>query len=215
MLGTSSGRTRVAPIRSIVGAAVTLFVLSACSSGDPTPPASATPTQPVSSPTADAMTQTYTSAMLRYGISYPDGWTLTEATEPWVFGGEGDEVGDGTVDEFRSPGPSAFFVSSQEIPAGMTLGQWIPTYTGGGPYPNLACWPPPKTWEAIEIAGHPAKEHGGESTCNFTEAVTVADGRAYVFTATPNVEECCGTFDPELFDAFLASVSIPGDAAAS
>jgi len=152
--------------------------------------------------------------MLRYQISYPDGWTLTMATEPWLFGGEGDEVGDHTVDEFRSSGPAGFFVSSQDIPAGMTLHQWLPTYAGEGPYPNPTCWPPPKTWKTVDVAGHPAREHGAVTLCNFTEAVAVVDGRAYVFTATPNIEECCGTFDPKLFEAFLATVRFPGDAGA-
>jgi hypothetical protein len=158
------------------------------------------------------MTQTHGSSLLKYRISYPDGWTVTTATKPWVFGGQGDEAGDPTVDEFHSPGPAAFYVSSQQLPPGMTLPRWIRAYMGGGSSWNPACWPPPATWPTMHIAGHVAKVHGGVSYCNFTEAVTVVDGRAFVFTASPDLERCCNTFDPYLFQALLATVKFPGDA---
>jgi len=206
-----------------------MLVMIACSSGGQTSPPSPTPVQASptqslppnpfqSSPTSPgpipAMTQTHTSSFLRYQMSYPAGWTLySEATKRWVFGGEGDEFGDRTVDEFHAPGPAAFAVSSQEIPPGMTLRQWVRAYMGPGPSANPTCWPPPASWETTDIAGHTAKVHGGSVSCNFREAVTIVGGRAYVFSGLANRKRCCDYFDPGLFDAFLATIRFPGAAA--
>ena len=207
--------TRVTSTLACAASAMAILVMSACSSGGHPSPVSSTPTpiQPSPSP-IPPMTQTHASSFLRYQISYPAGWTLySEATKPWVFGGKGDEAGDPTVDEFHAPGPAAFYVSSTKIPPGMTLRQWVRAYMGPGPSSFPACWPPPALWEATDIAGHPARVHGGSATCNFTEAVTVVDGRGYVFTATPNRKRCCDSIDPALFAAFLATIRFPGDAA--
>jgi hypothetical protein len=114
------------------------------------------------------------------------------------------------MDDYEAPGRPAFVVSSQEIPAGMTLARWIPTYMRG--QPPSACWPAPKDWPRLRIAGHPARLRGNSPQCSdATEAVTVVGHTAYVFTGYTNAS-CCQLFNMALFKAFLASVKFPADA---
>jgi hypothetical protein len=151
--------------------------------------------------------------MLKYRISYPAGWTLTKATKRWVFGGTGGEPASSMVDEFHSTGKPYFYVASQQLPTGMTLLQWIRAYEHdrGPPYLNTQCWAAPGKWTTTHVAGHLAKEHGGYY-CDFTEVVTVVDGRAYVFRGSPNYQRCCTFFDQTLFQALMASVTFPSGA---
>ena len=90
------------------------------------------------------------------------------------------------MDDFLppSPDPGEFTVVSQPIPATMTQDAWFAKYLLGG-FTN-GCFPPRAQWESISITGHPAGLHGGMAQCNFTEAITIVDGRAYIFTASPN-----------------------------
>ena len=91
---------RVTSTHTLAASAMAVFMLIACSSGGQTSPTSSTQTQPTPTTPTPAMTQTHASSLLRYQINYPAGWTLfSEATKPWVFGGQGDEFGDRTVDD--------------------------------------------------------------------------------------------------------------------
>jgi hypothetical protein len=192
----------------------TAAATSGASPADPTGPATATASPvackaPAHPTHASHEARTHTSGLLRYQMDYPAGWRLTRACSQWRFGHDGDEAGDGTTDVYRSPRES-FVVSSQAIPAGMTLAEWLPTYAGGKGS-NPTCWPPPTSWPTTRIAGHPARLHGEDLYCNFTEAVTVVGDRAYVFTGMAG-KKCCHVFDMARFTAFLASVTFPADA---
>jgi hypothetical protein len=160
---------------------------------------------------AATVTRTHSSSRLRYQLEYPAGWRLTKACRPWRFGEPGDQSVPGTTDVYQSPGRPAFVVSSEAIPAGMTLARWLPTYVPAGP-PMPPCWPAPRDWARLRIAGHPARLRGQNVYCNATEAVTVVGRRAYVFTGYPNGHGCC-LFDQARFNAFLASVAFPSDTA--
>jgi hypothetical protein len=191
--------------------------------GAPSRASSATPTAPTtaadatSSPLACVAHQhvnhaagvrrTRSSRLLKYQMAYPAGWRLTTACRRWRFGEPGDQSVPGTIDDYESPGRPAFVVSSQEIPAGMTLMQWLPTYMRG--QPPSACWPAPNDWGKLRIAGHPARLRGGNSVCSdATEAVTVDGRTAYVFTGYTNAS-CCTVFNVALFKTFLDSVKFP------
>jgi hypothetical protein len=159
------------------------------------------------------LTAEFKSTQHGYAIKYPATWTATAATAPWVFGEDGDVPGDATTDLFRSPATAGLVVSSQALLAGMTEEDWFAAYLQDpGIHPE--CFPPRADWEPITIGGQPAGVHGGLAACLFTEAVAVVDGRAYVFTAYPNLEVSVrSVFDRALFDLFLSTVEFhPGDA---
>jgi len=156
---------------------------------------------------AATRTRTQTSRLLRYQMDYPAGWRLETACRPWHFGEPGDQSVPGAMDVYQSPGRPAFVVSSQRIPAGMTVAKYLPTYMRGQP-PNEFCWPEPRRWPVLHIAGHVARLRGQNTFCNVTEAVTVVGDRAYVFTGYTNRHGCC-LFNQARFDAFLASVTFP------
>jgi hypothetical protein len=153
------------------------------------------------------MKKTYTSPLLKYQMSYPARWTLKSATHPWLGGPRGDRAGRHS-DEYDSPGRKAFLVTSQQVPAGMTDRQWFQEYDTSGE--TGTCWPPIAQWQTTTIAGHTAWLHGGTSWCDFIEAVTFVNGRAYVFTGSGGAQ-CCHRFDQGEFESFLATVKFPGD----
>jgi hypothetical protein len=189
-----------------------LLVAAACSSSSSTPPATdVAPTSP--SPSGPAMTQEHTSTLIGYRMKYPEGWTVRPATRPWIYGKEGDEGGDGTTDVFRAPGPERFLVSSQALPGGMSDRAWLRYYTAGGRSTNPQCWPPLDAWPTMTIAGQTAYVHGQDANCNFTEAIAIVDGRAYVFTGFPSTKDCCSLFDQDLFDAFVSTITFTPESA--
>jgi hypothetical protein len=214
MARSVASRTWVVSIVAI--AALMVITLGGCSNGGhSTAGASQSPASQSSSPPSQStslhMTKTHVSHRLHYQMSYPSGWTLKSATQTSVHGQQGGGRGDPTVDEYDSPGPAAVVVSSEKLPAGMTGQQWLRAYATGGP--PTACWPPAAQWGKLKIAGHTARLHGGLVWCNFIEAVTVADGRGYVFTGSPSTH-CCHTFSQDTLMAFLATVRFPGDGTA-
>jgi hypothetical protein len=152
--------------------------------------------------------QTYTSSVLGYQMSYPQGWTLVnQATKPWVHGHDSDKERKGTIDRYLSPEEAEFTVSSQAVPPGMTAEDWLHDYIGSNSLFFPRCWPRLFLWPKVTIDGQTARLHGKDPFCNFTEAVAIAGGRAYVFRASPG-PTCCSMFDPALWDAFISSVKL-------
>jgi hypothetical protein len=99
-------------------------------------------------------------------------------------------------------------VSSQALPAGMTEDKWFAAYLTGASPLHPECNPARAQWEPITIAGYAAGVHGGLTQCSFTEAVAIVGGRAYVFTAYPNLDApSAAIFNRALFDAFLVTVA--------
>jgi hypothetical protein len=154
--------------------------------------------------------RTRSSSLLRYRISYPAGWHLCKATSAWVFTGSVFRPAVAQSDVYRSPGRQAFLVSSQKLPRGMSSRQWLRSYVGDGVDTSSTCWPAPADWPTTRMAGHVAYLHGEDLFCDFTEAVTFVDGRAYVFTGSAG-NPCCRVFDMTRFKAFLATVRFPSD----
>jgi hypothetical protein len=152
-------------------------------------------------------TRTHTSKLLQYQIDYPAGWRLTTACRPWRYGELGDQDIPGTMDTYQSPGRPAFVVTSQRIPARMSVAKYLPVYMNGQPTDPF-CWPDPPRWPVLHIAGHVARLRGHSTYCDVTEAVTVVGDRAYVFDGDTNRHGCC-LFNQARFDAFLASVKFP------
>jgi hypothetical protein len=211
MIGSKASKTWVVSILAI--AALMVITLGGCSNGahSTTDPTHTQTTPTASSVSPAGLTQTHTSSRLQYQMSYPAGWTLKAATRPWVYGKAGGERGDSNVDEYDSRGASAIVVSSQKLPSGVTGEQWLRAYDANAE--AGACWPPLAQWPTTKIAGHTAWMHGGGSYCNFVEAVTVVNGRAYVFTGSAS-PHCCHRFDQGEFRSFLATVKFPGDGTA-
>jgi len=198
-------RAGLAAIAATIALAVTVPFLAGFgrSSSDNTPVTSSPSSH---GPVLDA---TRTSHLLKYTMSYPASWRVRTATRPWVFGKPGDGATSPTTDLYRSRGGEAFYVSSQRLPPGLTAHQWLHHYQRQGLHqaPVLSCWPSLPQWTSGSIAGRRAWVHGGEE-CNFTEAVTFAGHRAYVFTGAASLSQCCSLFDPKLFAVFLDSVQL-------
>ena len=141
-----------------------------------------------------------------YSIRHPVAWTVAAATAPWPYP-PGADYPKGAIDEFlpAPPDPGDFVVTSQAIPAGVSDDAWFTAYIQD-PFRN-GCFPARAQWQSITIGGHAAGVHGDMTQCNFTEAVAIVGGRAYVFTATPNKTTISGVIYPRnLFDALLSTV---------
>jgi hypothetical protein len=137
----------------------------------------------------------------------PPGWTDSPAAPPWAWQGS-----PGTALELIAPAidpeRGALFIASQGMPAGMTPAKWWADYlrsdAGGGP---AECFPTSQSgYRTTTVDGQTAYVHGGLAACSFTEAIVLADGRAYQVTAFDNLDESPGVFDPELFAAFLSTI---------
>ncbi len=178
----------------------------AASSSAPVP---ARPSRPAAaSPSAAyALANTFTSPVYGYRIAYPARWHVTPAARPWTYG---SEATDSRVDVFRSPGNEVVTVTSQRLPAGVTAARWSAAYLPApGDTPRPECFPRPEAWQPVTMDGLAAGVYGGEFGCNFTNAVLVTAGRAYVLHATPDADHVStAIFDRGLFDAFLASIRL-------
>jgi hypothetical protein len=89
----------------------------------------------------------------------------------------------------------------------MTEDEWFAAYLTGTSSLHPECNPARAAREPITIAGYAAGFHGGLAQCSFSEAVAIVAGRAYVFTAYPNLDAPSGLiFNRALFDALIATV---------
>jgi hypothetical protein len=208
-------RRRLLRSDAIAALVLVASALAACSqSGSVRATASASPTRGSAAP-LPALTQTFTSPLNAYSISYPAGWSVQPATKRWKYPRPGPENpaegSDILRDPTRSgiaPGNPGWGISAMAIPAGMSDAEWLDWYIHLIGTSN-SCNPPHSAYKPIVIDGHPAGVHGGWIGCNFTEAVVVADHVGYVFVATPNLDS--GTdqvYPPALFDAMLHSVHL-------
>ncbi len=157
-------------------------------------PRSGVPAQPGGSPAsstrptlseAPVATSSFTSPTYGYTVSYPKGWTVTRATTAWTNGKNG--LGDpGVSDIFQSPGKPRVLVAAQQIPSGWTTARWEADFMPNPvPSQQAACFPSPKDWAPVTVAGHPGGLLGRVSWCGFTEGVVLIGGRAYVIRGEP------------------------------
>jgi hypothetical protein len=152
---------------------------------------SASPSPSVSPP--PSLTETFTSAMHGISVSYPSGWKLQPATEPWTSGlVQGESPYADVIYEKESD--SAFIaVASQQL-AGKTLDRWATDYLA-----QLNCVPK----EPVTVDG----ASGVLADCeDGPHALVSIEGRGYLIWLY-RVD------DPAWFPAILATVQLhPEDA---
>ena len=177
---------------------------SASPSPTPAPTATLKPSpSPIAAPT---LTQTFTSQMHGFSVSYPEGWTARAATEPWT-----DRPG---VPQFLHPG---FDVLQDPVRNG-ELFLWITSRPIGDSTPEdwvaamMAAWGCTTT-EPIAVDG--ATGLIGAKGCYELAAVTTA-GRGYqigLYTPLTGERQTYPSYDRAWFEEVLATVQLqPMDA---
>jgi len=162
-----------------------------------------------------ALTETFTSPLNSYTISYPDGWSVHPATNRWTYPLPGPNTPAQGEDELLDPhsagvlpGTPGWGISAQVIPAQMTDSEWLSWYVGQIGT-STSCNPPLSRYQPVVIDGHPGAIHGGLVGCNFTEAVVVANHVGYIFAAYPNTTSATDqVYPPALFAAMLNTIHL-------
>jgi hypothetical protein len=175
---------------------------------------------PAPTPIDTATWRPFISMRGGYSAGFPTDWATTPASAPWTLAtiATDDEARfdhfapkDGLLIQgslWRSVDITA---ASMAMPAGMTEEQWLDTYRppsiDRSPAGPSGCVKPWSEWTAVSIDGHPGWL---DVACQFAEATTFFNGRAYVFTLY------VGGIDQsmeDLFTAFLGTVHLdPGSA---
>lgn len=186
----------------------------------PTPSASASPSEgapstqpPRPSPTPIDPTAwtSFTSARHGYTARYPGDWVLTLATAPATLSDLTGAV-DAVFDHVKTSGPADEILGvSTKLPSGMSEADWIAAYrqpvvdTFGA-----SCFPPPDQWKPVTVDGHVGGLYVG---CNYVEATTFVDGRAYIFTLARPLGFAATPATEDLLRAFLSTVTVDPAAA--
>ena len=140
-----------------------------------------------------ALTETFTSAMHGISVSYPSGWKLRPATEPWT---SGHVLGDSTFADiiYEKESDSPFIAVASQPLAGKTLDAWATDYLA-----QFSCVPT----EPVTVDG----ATGVLSDCpEGPHALVSVEGRGYLIWLY-RVD------DPAWFPAILATVQLhPEDA---
>jgi hypothetical protein len=134
--------------------------------GSPSPSSgSASPNPSVSPP--PALTETFTSAMHGISLSYPSGWNVRPATEPWTSGlVQGESPYADVINQRESD--SAFIAVASQPLAGRTLDAWATDYMA-----QFTCVPT----EPVTVDG----ASGVLSDCaEGPHALVSVEGRGYV-----------------------------------
>jgi hypothetical protein len=189
-------------------AAILAVLLGACAGLGSQPTSSPEPTatpeatsHPTPSPTsAPPLTQTFTSTLHGFSMSYPEGWTAQAATEPWT--GAQVNFGEPPADTLYDPTlTDHLFLSMASQPIGdSTPDDWVAEHlfecTGSEP-----------------TAVDGATGLIGAGDCN-TVAVTI-DGRGYVISLYTSGDEAwlSSTYDRAWFEEVLATVQLHPEAA--
>jgi hypothetical protein len=135
--GVRSVRQGAAAVGLVGAAGLAVLALAAIVGGPPSQVASPT-NSPAASPLASTrpsatprpqipLTERFDSAVNRFSISYPAGWTVKPATKAWAYGSS-LTLADPTVDVLRAPdGRTSLYVTSLAIPRGVTESIWART----------------------------------------------------------------------------------------
>ena len=192
---TSSLEAHMDRIVRVAAPLAVVLVVAACAAGSPSPSAVATPEaapsatdspvateqapsasaapSPAGSPTA------FTSNIYGYSLMVPAGWTTVAAMLEWD--GKGMPSHDvAEADQFVSPGPaSSWFLgatSSNDLAAEVKVGiAGIATDHGD------TCPPVPASQDPIKIGAEPGVLLSYDCGILINTAITVHDGRKYVF----------------------------------
>lgn len=176
---------------------------SSLPSPSPSSPATIAPSPTSAGP---ALTETFTSDIHGISISYPDGWAITAATEPWTTSGPPtltDPAGDFVYDPARGQGHLFLALASQPL-SGMSPDEWASDLVA-----LLECGPT----EPVVIDG---AEGVIATDCHM--ALISTDGRGYVILLYVSGDDpgLGDIFDRRWFEDVLATVELrPEDAVPS
>jgi hypothetical protein len=132
-----------------------------------------------------------------YTVRYPDAWTVTTATEPWLAGAS--EFWDDPNGDRIESADAGFRGGSQKLAAGQTADAWLTVYLGSGP--PVQCG----TVEQIPLGGTKATidlngcRGQGRLGGRVYDVALVTGGRGYNFTME-------GAVDHAFLLAMLATV---------
>ena len=172
-------------------------------------PTAAPTTTPTSAPapSAPALTQTYTSRMNGFSMSYPAGWVARAATEPWTDRPGAAQYADPGVDVLQDPNPDSnlfLYISSRAV-GKSTPGAWIAGHVAA----SEGCTPT----ESITVDGASGVF---SNTCALVFVTTAARGyriALYTPTAGEHAALDVAPYDRSWFEAVLATVRFhPEDA---
>jgi hypothetical protein len=166
----------------------------------PTPTPEPTPSLPASPP---PLTQTFTSALHGYSVSYPEGWTAEAATEPWTASTFPLSFTVPQVDWLYDPDLEAsLFLAIASQPIGdSTSEDWLAEQMGS----EEGC--DTTASQSITVDGGT-----GLSATDCTMAVVTADGRGYWIQLYTG-DEAPVSYDRAWFEEVLATVQLhPEDA---
>ena len=187
------------------GAALaSVAVLAACAGGQSTGTSAPLTTPSTASPSGVGLTEAFTSQLHGYSVMYPDGWSVTPATEPWASGAPPNVWGAPTLDDLHGS-TVRLVAASQPLAAGQTEDSWLTTYASQG-----ACeGSDPTAWPTISVGGHDGvmsadgcEAMGGTIVAGglLFDVVVFVDSRAYNFTID-------GDTDRAFVEAILATVT--------
>jgi hypothetical protein len=172
----------------------------------PTPAATPAPTfPPAPTPTPyvpPALTETFTSDIHGFSISYPAGWATQAATAPWTDAGFTNFLlpqGDFLYDPVRTD--HLFLEAASQPLGGASFAEWSAAMLA--PEPDCAATEP------VVVDG----ADGVLSVCNW--ALVARDGRGYLFALYTSSDDAdLQSFDGQVwFDEILATVQLrPEDA---
>ncbi len=178
-------------------------------SPSPTPAPTATPEPSPSPIAAPPLTQTFTSQMHGISVSYPDGWTIEAATEPWTDAPNSHSFDNPQDDHLKHPAweTTEVFMTLASQPIGDTSPEdWIAE--------QMAQWVEVEGCTAYEpIAVDGATGRIGGEGCDL--AVVTTDGRGYwiALRAWNKEQSAVAPFDRAWFEEVLATVRLhPEDA---
>ena len=154
----------------------------------------------------------FTSGRHGYSARYPADWALTPATAPATLANLTGAVA-AVFDHFKSSGAPAdeFLGVSTKLPSGISEADWIAAYRKPvvDAY-GASCFPPPDQWKPVTLDGHKGGLYIG---CNYVEATTFVDGRAYIFTLGRPLGFPATAATEDLLRAFLSTVTVDPAAA--
>lgn len=175
---------------------------------DPTPAATPEPTPlPTATPepSAPPLTQSFTSPLHGYSVSYPEGWTAQAATEPWTASTFARLFGEPHADFLYHPTlTDHLFLTIASQPIGdSTPEDWLAERIEG----DEGC----TTTEPITVNG--ATGLIGVDECDV--AVVTAAGRGYIFHLLTSDDDplAVAAYDRAWFEEVLVTVTLhPEDA---
>ena len=179
--------------------------------GEPTatPQPTATP-EPSPSPAASAppLTQSFTSTLHGFSVSYPEGWTAQAATEPWTASTFPLSFGEPHADWLHDPIlESDLFLTIASQPIGdSTPEDWVAAQMAS----DEGC----TATEPIAVDGAPGLIGDGDGDCDV--AVVTTAGRGYWIQLYTSGDDplAVAAYDRAWFEELLATVQLlPEDAA--